>query len=464
MSLDPLSALKEFITHASVSADPAFAKGMEGARSFLADLFVREGFLVEVIETPLHPIILAQREGPVEWPHVVIYGHYDVQPPDPLDLWQTGAFVPDEREGRLYGRGAADNKGPLMVHIAAVLSLLAEQPDLPLRITFLVEGEEEIGSPSFGPFLEEYRERLQADFVLLSDTGSPRPDQIVITTGLRGIVCIEAEVSGPRSDLHSGVHGGAVENPIRALTRLCASLHDGEGGVNIPGFYDAVVEVEPWEREEIRKLGQSEEDYASFLGIPGWGTPAGFTPFEAVRLQPTLEYNGITGGYQGKGSKTIIPSRASVKISCRLVAHQDPAKIQDLVIRTLHERCPKGVRLTCEPSHSGAPYVVVPPDRPNTPADQNPVLAQAFRAADSAIAQTFGNPPLYLREGGSVPIIGDLKTKCGLDSLMIGLFLPEDNLHAPNESFHLGVMEKGIQVSREVLRSIAGKERVRDEG
>lgn len=456
MQFDPFAALREFIRHASVSADPAFSSGMDGARQFLTDLLNDQGFKVEVVPTPLHPIILAQREGPADWPHVVIYGHYDVQPPDPLDLWKSPAFTPEEREGRLYGRGAADNKGPLMVHIAAVQSLLAEIPDLPLRITFLIEGEEEIGSPSFGPFLEKYRERLQADFVLLSDTGSPRPDQIVITTGLRGIICIEAEVSGPLSDLHSGIHGGAVENPIRALAKLCASLHDDDGRVNIPGFYDAVVDVEPWEREEILRLGQSEEDYARFLGIPAWGTPAGFTPFEAVRLQPTLEYNGIGGGYQGEGSKTIIPAKARVKISCRLVGHQDPAKIQDLVIRTLHERCPQGVRLSCKPSHSGAPYVVVPPDRPNTPADQNPNLAKAFRAADAAIERFFGNRPLYLREGGSVPIIADLKTKCGLDSVMIGLFLPDDNLHAPNESFHLGVMKNGIEVSREVLRSIAG--------
>ena len=454
-SFDPLAKLKEFIACPSVSADPAFADGMKGAREFLVNLFTEIGLSVETVPTPLHPILLARREGPEEWPHVIIYGHYDVQPPDPLDLWESPAFEATERDGRLYGRGAADNKGPLMVHIAAVQALLRDNPDLPLRLTFLVEGEEEIGSPSFSPFLEEYREKLKAEYVLLSDTGSPRPEQIVITTGLRGIVCLEAELTGPKTDLHSGVHGGAVENPLRALVQMCASLHDEQGRVNIPGFYDQVGEVQPWEREEVAKLGQKEEDYARFLGVTHFGTAPGFSPFEAVRFQPTLEFNGLGGGYQGEGSKTVIPSKAKVKISCRLVADQDPQEIRDLLAKALQERCPKGVTLRLTPSHCGSPYRVVPPGRPDTPSDLNPWLAKAFGAADRSIAGVFGQPPLYLREGGSVPIIADLKSQWGLDSLMIGLFLPEDNLHAPNESFHLEVMEKGIAVSKAVLESTA---------
>ncbi|MCC5790574.1 MAG: M20/M25/M40 family metallo-hydrolase [Opitutales bacterium] len=454
-AFDPLRKLKEFISYPSVSADSAFAAGMKDAREFLEKTFAELGLVVETVPTPLHPILLARREGPAEWPHVVIYGHYDVQPPDPLNLWESPAFEPTERDGRLYGRGAADNKGPLMVHLSAVAQLLRDNPDLPLRITFLVEGEEEIGSPSFVPFLETHKDKLDAEFVLLSDTGSPRPDQIVITTGLRGIVCVEAELTGPRTDLHSGVHGGAVENPLRALVRLCASLHDADGRVNIPGFYDAVTEVQPWEREQVSRLGQREEEYAEFLGVDTFGTTPGFTPFEAVRFQPTLEFNGLGGGYQGEGSKTVIPSKAMVKISCRLVAGQDPQDIQEKLLQTLRERCPAGVKLECRTAHCGAPYRVVPPHRPDTPANLNPYLAKAYDEADRAITEAFGNAPLYLREGGSVPIIADLKTLVGLDSLMIGLFLPEDNLHAPNESFHLGVMEKGITVSRRILQHIA---------
>ena len=454
---DPVSVLKDYIRFPSVSADTAFHDGMTGAREFVSDLLAGAGFSVETVETPLHPIILATRGGDPSWPHVVIYGHYDVQPPDPLDLWKSPPFEPEVRDGRLYGRGAADNKGPLLVHLSAVLRLLEEQPDLPLRITFLVEGEEEIGSPSFQPFLEKYRARLRADFVFLSDTGSPREDQIVITTGLRGILTFEIEITGPRGDLHSGIHGGAILNPIQAMADLCASLHDPDGRVNVPGFYDDVLDVEPWEREQLAMLGGDEKAYAEFLGVSGFHTPSGFSPFEAVRFQPTLEFNGIGGGYQGEGSKTIIPARAFAKISCRLVPNQTPEKIADLVMKTIRERTPAGVKLDIKPGHGGSPYLVVPPRRPNTPAGQNPVLARAFDAAEAAITRSFGKPPLYLREGGSVPIIAKLQSVLGLDSLMIGLFLPEDNLHAPNESFHLGVMERGIEVSKTVLEGIAAR-------
>lgn len=453
---DPVAALKEYIRFPSVSADPAYQEGMNGARDHVRYLLEQVGLAVEVVTTPLHPIILGRREGDPSWPHVIIYGHYDVQPPDPLELWTTPPFDPQVRGDRIYGRGAADNKGPLIVHLAAITRLLAEQPDLPLRITFLIEGEEEMGSPSFRPFLKSYKDKIQADFVLLSDTGSPREDQIVITTGLRGIVAFEVEVTGPKSDLHSGVHGGAILNPIQALAEICASLHSSDGRVNVPGFYDEVLDVQDWEREELAKLGTSEEEYARFLGIQDFYTPKGFTPFEAVRFQPTLELNGIGGGYQGEGGKTVIPSKARVKISCRLVPQQDPEAIRKAVAKAIEERCPKGVTLKVKTSHGGVPYLVVPPGRSNTPAGQNPRLNRAFEAAEAAISKSFGNPPLYLREGGSVPIIADLKREWALDSLMIGLFLPEDNLHAPDESFHLGVMERGIAASQSLLAAIAG--------
>lgn len=453
--LDPLQTLKTFVSFPSVSADPAFAAGMQGARDFLAQLLRGMGLTVEVVPTDLHPIILARREGPPEWPHVIIYGHYDVQPPDPLALWTTPPFEPTERDGRLYGRGTADNKGPLTAHLAALDRVLRSNPDLPLRITLLIEGEEEIGSPSFLPFLEAHRRDLAADLVLLSDTGSPNPDQIVITTGLRGMVTCEIELAGPRMDLHSGLHGGALMNPIQALAQLCASLHSEDGRVAIPGFYDAVVEVEPWERDELARLKLDPVAYARFLGIERFHTVPGYSPFEAVRFLPTLEFNGIGGGYQGEGTKTIIPSRARAKISCRLVPRQDPQQIQELLFGTLRDRCPPGVTLSIVPGHLAIPYHVVPPGRPNTPADQSPALARAFRATDQAVAEVFGRAPLYLREGGSVPIIADIKRVLGMDSILFGLFLPEDNLHAPDESFDLTMMSRGSAVSEKVLQALA---------
>ncbi len=453
---DPVEKLKEYIRCQSISADSKYKDGMRGAQEFVSGLLGSMGFAVEVVQTDLHPIILAQRGGDPAWPHVIIYGHYDVQPADPLNLWQTPAFEPTIRGNRIYGRGAADNKGPLMVHLAAVGQLLEENPKLPLRLTFLIEGEEEMGSPSFLPFLEKYQDRLkQADFVFLSDTGIPNETQMVITAGLRGIITFEIEAVGPKSDLHSGLHGGVLLNPIQALVDLCATLHTPDGKVNIPGYYDDVLEVEPWEREELKKLGANEADYRKFLGIDSFHTPPGITPFEAVRFFPTLEFNGIGGGYQGEGSKTVIPSRAFVKISCRLVANQDPVKIQALVFKTIQSRAPKGVTLTITEGHSGMPYAVVPPGRSNTPKDQSPVLARAFRATEAAGKEIWGKAPLYLREGGSVPIIGEIKRVLGLDSIMLGLFLPEDNLHAPNESFNLDILKKGIATSKRVLSAIA---------
>jgi len=452
---DPIEKLKEFVRHPSISADPSAKDGMRGAREFLAGLLTSIGFSTEIVPTPLHPIVLAHRGGKPEWPHVIIYGHYDVQPADPLNLWQTQPFDPQIRGHRIYGRGTADNKGPLMTHVAAVARLLERRPDLPLRITFMVEGEEETGSPSFLPFIESHKDRLKADFVYLSDTGIPRPDQVVITCGLRGLSLFDVVVTGAKMDLHSGLHGGVLRNPIQALAELCASLHTPDGRVNVPGFYDDVLDVEPWERTELAKLGQSEEQYREFLGIPAFHPAKGYTPFEATRFQPTLEFNGIGGGYQGEGTKTVIPSKAFVKISCRLVPNQDPEKIRALLYKTVRERMPKDVTFELVDQHQGLPYVVVPPDRSNTPKDQSPVLARAFRAADHAIGEVFGRPPLYLREGGSVPIIADIKRVLGLDSVLFGLFLPEDNLHAPNESFDLNVMEKGIRASEKILEAVA---------
>jgi acetylornithine deacetylase/succinyl-diaminopimelate desuccinylase-like protein len=453
---DPVEKLKEFIRHASISTDPKYRDGMRGAQEFVEGLLKGMGLCVEIVQTARHPIILAERTGEASWPHVVIYGHYDVQPADPLNLWQTPPFEPAIRGNRIYGRGAADNKGPLLANIAAVAGLLERNTRLPLRITFLIEGEEEMGSPSFPAFLEKYKDRLKkADFVYLSDTALPSEEQVVITCGLRGLALLDLHVTGAKMDLHSGLHGGVLRNPIQALAEICATLHAPDGSVNVPGFYDDVLDVEPWERAELKKLGADEAAYAEFLGISSFYTAPGLSPFEAVRFGPTLEFNGIGGGYQGEGTKTVIPSKAFAKISCRLVPNQRPARIKSLLRETILARAPRGVKIDFVDQHQGETYVVVPPGRSNTPKNQSPVLARAFRAADAAVSEIWGRPPLYLREGGSVPIVADIKRATGLDSVMLGLFLPEDNLHAPNEGFNLDVMKRGIATAERILAVVA---------
>jgi len=452
---DPIEKLKEYVSYASVSADSKFKEGMLGAQNFLTKLFKEIGFSVEAVPTALHPVIVAKRIVDKTSPHVIIYGHYDVQPPDPLDLWKTSPFEATVKGNRILGRGTADNKGPLLVHITAVAQLLEKQPDLPLNITFVVEGEEEIGSKNFKSFLKANKHRLDGDFIFMSDTGIPSPDQMVVTVGLRGMLAFEIELTGPKMDLHSGMNGGVLMNPLQALAELCASLHTPDGRVNIPGFYSKVVEPEPWERAQLKKAGLKKDAYQKFLGIPKFHTPPGYTPFEAIRFLPTLEFNGFSGGYQGEGTKTVIPSKASAKITCRLVPNQTPENVKEAIFKTLKKRCPKGVTLKITEQHVASPYVVIPPDRSNTPKNQSPELAACFRALDAATTEVWGKAPLYLREGGSVGLIADIKAVLGLDAVMMGLFLPEDNLHAPNESFHLGVMKKGIATSRRVLERLA---------
>ncbi len=455
MALNALETLKTLVSFPSVSTDSKYKPALLQTKDFLVTSLQSIRFETEAIETELHPIVIAERKVKGDAPTVVIYGHYDVQPEDPIELWDTSPFEATVKGDRIYGRGAADNKGPVAVILAAVSKLLEEQPDLPLNLKFMLEGEEEIGSPSFKPVLEKYKDRLKGDFLLACDTGSQKSDQIVVTAGLRGITCFEFKLKGPNKDLHSGIYGGAVLNPIKALVDICHSLHNEDGSVNVPGFYDDVLPVEEWERGELKKLGIDLDEYQKFLGVPGFFEQKGLTPLEATRYAPTLEYNGVWGGYQGEGSKTIIPSEASVKISCRLVAKQDPDKIQDLVIQTIKDRCPEGVSIEFTKDHNGTAYLVVPPEKPNTPADLNPVLADAFKLTDALSSELFGKPALYMREGGSIPIINDIKEILDLDSLLIGLYLPEDGYHAPNESFSLEMMEKGQVMIERLLTGVA---------
>ena len=455
--LDPIQTLKKYIQFPSVSTDPSYAEGMKDAREYANRLLQQLGFRVEVIETELHPILLAERFGSPDWPHVAIYGHYDVQPADPFDLWSSPPFEAEERNGRMYGRGAADNKGPTVVHMTALSRVLERHPDLPLNITYVIEGEEEIGSPSMPAFFDQYADRLaKADFMLVSDTGIPNTEQIVITTALRGLVDLEIKVRGPKGDLHSGIHGGAVYNPLQALTEICAGLHNADGSVNVPGFYDDVAPVMNWERDELKRYPETVKSYQKLLDVPDFHPANGLSPLEAVRFGPTLEFNGIGGGYQGKGSKTVIPSEAFAKVTCRLVANQNPQKIQDQVVAAIEALCPKGVHLHVRRGPVAGAYLAVPPERPNTPADQPEALARAFKSADRAIEHSFGNAPIYLREGGSIPVIADFSKRAGLDALMIGLFTPKDNLHAPDESFDLKLMDRAVSAFEKIFCDIAG--------
>lgn len=428
------------------------------AREFVERHLEKLGFSVESVATPLHPVIVAQTGAdlPAETPHIVIYGHYDVQPAEPLELWETPPFQAHIRGERLYARGAADNKGEVVTHMCALARVLERKPDLPLRITWLIEGEEEIGSPNFAHVLEKFKDTLaSADFMLVSDTSIPTADQVAITTQLRGLVDFEIEVVGPKLDLHSGEHGGALLNPIQALSEILASLHTSDAKVNVPGFYDGVLSFPGWERDELKKLPEDEDAYQAFLGIPAFYTPEGMTPFESIRFLPTLEINGIGGGYQGPGSKTVIPSKAFAKITCRLVPDQDPADIMSKVRAAIESRTPNGVTLHFKEKAGAPAYLIVPPGRENTPKDQSPVLAAAFKLAEYAFEKAFGSRPLYIRGGGSIPIIGQIRDIAGLDAVMVGLATPEDRIHSPNESFHLGVMNKGIAALEEIFDGLA---------
>ena len=440
---NPVQSLCDYVSYPSVSADSNFNDGVAEARNFAISLLKELDFEVETIPTPIHPVILAKRGNP-SWPRLVIYGHYDVQPPDPLDLWTSEPFKATERDGRLFGRGAADNKGPQIVHMCALYRALQKNPDLPIHITYLIEGEEEIGSPSFRPFLEDRKEQLKGDMLLVSDTGSPGPDQLVITTGLRGLTALEVKFFGPAKDLHSGVHGGALMNPLQALAKICSSLHTETGRVTVPGFYDDVIPPQDWEKEELRRLPISETEYADFLGAPALSPPPGYTALEAIRFCPTLEFNGFGGGYQGEGSKTVIPSEAFAKITCRLVPEQNAEDISKKVKHAIQSACPNSIRVDVQVKGGGDPYVVIPPGKLGSSGNETPLVQKAFPLIEECVSKEFGTAPIYLREGGSIPIIRDLKEVAGLDALMLGLFTNEDNLHAPDESFNLTIMNRAI--------------------
>ncbi len=440
---DDLERLFDLLRFASVSTDSTQGEDVRACAEFLHRQFLGMGLQGRIYETPGHPVVVAKSEHDPAKKTVLIYGHYDVQPVDPLNLWDSAPFEPEIREGKIWARGATDNKGQHFAHLLGVEKELLEKDDLPVNIIFLLEGEEEIGSPNLVPFLQEHREDLACDVIAVSDTGMVAPGMPTMGYGLRGVACLEVKVKGPQGDLHSGLYGGAVANPATAAARLVASLHDDEGKIAVAGFYNEVVPLEDWEREMWAKVpGAGEKDILQTTGSPAAFGEPGFSTAERLWGRPTVEVNGIGGGYQGEGSKTVLPAEAMFKLSCRLVPGQDPAKILKLVESHLREHCPAGVTLEIELGHTGKAYAA----DPHSPFG---------KAAQRALQKTFGEKPVLIREGGSIPIIQDMKEILGVETLLLGLALPDCRIHAPNENFPVANFEAGIELNRHLLREIA---------
>jgi len=441
--MTPLDSLLTCLRFASVSTDSARAGEVRRCAEWLAEFMADSGFATEMHPTAGHPIVVARNTHRAGRPTVLLYGHYDVQPADPLDLWHSPPFEPRIEHGILYARGATDNKGQLMAHANGLRQTMAAQGDLPVNLIALFEGEEEIGSPNLGPFLAAHRDSLACDVVVISDTGMVAPGVPTFTYGLRGITCCEVEILGPAEDLHSGIFGGAVANPATELARLIARLHDSQGHVQIDGFYDAVQPLERWEREAWAKLPLNDAELLRLTGSPALHGESGFTSLERLWARPTAEINGLGGGYQGEGSKTVLPSRAFAKLSFRLVPDQDPADLQPRLEAWLRSQVPDSVTIKIHRGHSGQPYAMDPHSRFGT-------------AAQNALRATFnGRDPALIREGGSIPIVRSFKNILGVDTLLLGLALPDCKAHAPNENFPLANFEAGQQLNRHLLEGLA---------
>jgi acetylornithine deacetylase/succinyl-diaminopimelate desuccinylase-like protein len=418
----------------SVSAHAAREQDMRRAAQWVADDFSRIGLAAELIETDGPPIVYAE-SPPVEGrPTALVYGHYDVQPPEPLDKWESPPFEPTRRDGNLYARGATDDKGQMLTHVKGVQAWLATQKKLPLQVKFLIEGEEEVGSENIEKYIRQQTDKLACDVLIISDMSQFAPGQPAVTYGLRGIACFELRVTGPKQDLHSGTFGGSVTNPAIALAKMLAGLVDEDGRVQVPGFYDDVVPLPDSEREQLSSLPFDQPSFIEHLGVPELFGERGYSTLERRWARPTFDVNGLTSGYQGEGSKTIVPATASAKLSFRLVPTQDPEKITEGLKDILQELCPAGVtmELTCQ---HGSPGFVVDPASP------------AVAAAVRAIERGFGRPPLFIREGGSVPIVVTLVEALDVDCLLLGWGQNDDNTHSPNEKFCLADFHRGIKSS-----------------
>ena len=436
-----LAQLFDFLRFPSVSTDPACRDDVSACGEWLYKKFVSIGLYAEVRGTPGHPVIFARSEPRAGRPTVLIYGHYDVQPADPLDLWTSPPFEPRLADGIITARGAADNKGQIMAHILGVEAALAAGPELPVNVLFVVEGEEEIGSPNLAAFLSRHAGELRCDVVLISDTTMIAPGVPTLTYGLRGIGCIEVRVTGPAIDLHSGLYGGAVANPITALARLLATLHDSRGRIAVPGFPDAIEPLRDWERTAWAALPLTDARLLEITGAPALTGEPGFTPLERMWARPTIEINGIGGGYQGEGTKTVIPHSAFAKLTFRLVPRQNAPDAIRLVGDHLRRNAPPGVTIEIIEGHHGDPYLTDP-------------HSSFGKAAQRALARTFGRDPALIREGGSIPIVQSFKEILGVDTLLLGLALPDCRAHSPNENFPVANYEAGIRLNQELLREL----------
>ncbi|MBI5397486.1 MAG: dipeptidase [Verrucomicrobia bacterium] len=438
-----VAQLADFLRWPSISTDPAHRRDVAGCARWLVAHLRSIGLAATLHPTPGHPVIVAHGPRKPGKPTVLIYGHYDVQPPDPVELWHSPPFEPAIRGCKLFARGAADNKGQVFAHITAVAQALRE-PDAALpNVIFLIEGEEEIGSLSIEPFLRAHRRELRPDFVLVSDTSMFAKNLPTITCSLRGVAAFELRVRGPARDLHSGIFGGTVANPATVLAQLIAALHDPRTGrVRVPGFYDGVRPLTAAQRRAWRRLPFSEDGYRRALGVPQLAGESGFTSLERRWARPTLEVNGIFGGYQGEGSKTVIPAWAGAKFTARLVPDQSPQRVVAATRRYLCAIAPPGVKLEFIPGHSAEPYIA-------------PMDSRCMRAATNALRSVWGRPPVLVGEGGSIPIITSFKRILGADSVMVGFGLPDANAHSPDESLDLDVFARAIRASRLLLAELA---------
>ena len=385
----------------------------------------------EVMSTEGHPVVYAEKIIDPSKPTVLVYGHYDVQPPDPLDLWKSPPFEPVIKDGKVYARGSADDKGQFFMHVKA-METLVKTNSMSTNMKFLIEGEEEVGSPNLAKFVADNKQLLKADVILISDSAMISLENPSLDIGVRGLAYIQVEVTGANRDLHSGTYGGAVANPITILAKMIASAHDENNHITIPGFYDDVVEAKPEERKMMNQAPYDEKEYKVDLGVKELWGEKGFTTIERTGIRPTLELNGIWGGYQGEGSKTVLPSKASAKISARLVPNQSSKKITKLLLDYFKKIAPPGVTVNAFELHGGEPYMT-------------PIESNAYQAAAKAIEATFGKKPIPVRGGGSIPICSILEKELGIKIVFMGFGLDSDNLHSPNEKFDLKNFYKGIE-------------------
>jgi acetylornithine deacetylase/succinyl-diaminopimelate desuccinylase-like protein len=432
----------EFLRFQSISTDPAHAPQVTACAEWLAAKFQRMGLSAQVCPTGGHPVVVARNESRPDRRTVLIYGHYDVQPVDPLEEWATPPFEPRLENGVVFARGATDNKGQILAHILGVEQTLREKGDLPVNLIFLVEGEEESGSEHLAAFLEAHREELKCDLIAISDTGMVAKGLPALTYGLRGILAMDVKLTGAESDLHSGIYGGVAPNPATLLARLVASLHDEQFRVAVPGFYDAVVPIQAWEHEEWARLPLDDDFFKLAIHSPALMGEAGYSAVERAWARPTAEVNGLGGGYQGQGSKTVIPREAFAKLSFRLVPNQTPQEIEALVRAYLEKICPPQVKLEITTGHGGAPMLCDP-------------KGCFGLAARRALEQTWGKEPALIREGGSIPILDPLRRILGGEILLLGLALPDCAAHAPNENFPVANLEAGIRLNQALLEELA---------